>query len=152
MQVIILTVSLAAFSPIVWVPPAHGAAIENPCALYGAWAEAGDQYEPTDTDRQPDAWDRLSDIIMDRLTVPLDPDDQRLQPLWIWPDHWIATDHRGDIRGGAWRERLCPNVSSSPRLRTGIASLIAATQSSTRDATPRSETTTHARGYPCDTS
>jgi hypothetical protein len=82
MRRIILTVSLAALFLNLCPATAQGLVVARPTLSITVEVTADGRNEPPDIVLQHGAGNWLWDLLMDRLTIPLGPADQKTWPLW----------------------------------------------------------------------
>ena len=91
----ILVTSLVGLCPMFWPAPAHGESAQSSAPASSVRMMATDVDERPEVALSPDTGGWLIDLLMDRLTVPLEPD---IWPLGSGNERWLIADSRDGRR------------------------------------------------------
>jgi hypothetical protein len=152
MRRIILAVSLAALCPILWPATARGVVMASPTLVIPVRMTAASQVEQPAIVLPPGAGDWLWDLLMDRLTIPLGPADQKTWPLWTGREQWFIADGRGDDPRGAGEGQTRSQLGFLDMAGSRIESSVPAAQTIMPAGSLASETATSDGGQTCDSS
>ena len=92
MRRIMLAVSLAALFLILWPLKAPGVVMASSTLAIPVRVMEGVQNEPPAIVLPPSAENWVWDLMMDWLTIPLGPADQKSWPLWTGREQWFIAD------------------------------------------------------------
>jgi hypothetical protein len=152
MRRIILAVSLAALCLILWPVTASGVVMASPTLAIPVRVTAEGQNEPPDIVLPTGAGNWLWDLMMDRLTIPLGPAEQKTWPLWTGREQWFIADRRGDHSRGAGEGQTRSQLGFLDTAGSRIVSSVSAAQMSASAGTLVSETAISGGGQTCDSS
>lgn len=152
MRRIILTVSLAALFLILWPVTAPGVVMASSTLAIPVRVTEEGQNEPPAIVLPPGTVNWLWDLMMDRLTIPLGPADQKTWPLWTRREQLFIADRLGDHQGSAWEGQSRPQRGFLTAARSRTVSSDPAAQTSASTGTLVWEIATSSGGQSCDSS